>query len=794
MILDFLKNDKDVEKEEVVESILDEETAAERFAKDTEPENSSGNSITDILDDCAKKANSFYRILAAKAKRGIIPATAKETNKFNPLFVGPTGAGKAQPLTSKVYTPEGYKLMADIQKDDIILDGNGNVTRVLEVFPQEKKHDIYRISFDDNTSIEVADNHLNSLCACNRNKNSTKINLILNTIELYNYVNNPKYRSWAYPRLYVEPVTINAWKSGDLPVDPYLLGCLLGDGCLGKGGKISFTSADNELVAAVDSILYRDWNLKLSLHSNYDYNICNIDSEKSRTRKEKAVFKEALNNLGVCVKSEHKFIPDIYKYASYEDRLALVRGLMDTDGTVSGQKLSRWTQKYIGGKCSFCTSSEQLAEDLAFILRSLGCRVTITTQCNKKYHYKHKDVDEVRECHNAYHLYIAQPAGLSLFNLSRKDKLQLKARFEPRRNIIAVELIRQDNCKCLYVESDCHTYITDNLTITHNTSIISTWARDRGYELITLNMMGDALDFLGVKTINRDYDLKVDDEGNTKKVARVSTIATQAFDPFLTGKTKILFLDELNKTNPRILQALYDLISFHTVQNGDEVMYLPKLLFTVGAMNPSEYGGGRDQLDPALKARMQIVYVNYDTKGLKEYMLKELNQDLEVIEAEIKDIKDNGGSEEDAKDWLDDYKIALGKKDLLETIFANPKSFTWTNPQSIADADELAPVLVPRTFEMALSNCDGTKADFLKKVLKLCGADAAEMINNILAKYKDKEHKANLIWGKDYSVKDDEAKKETSAEDEITGTKEEEEEAELSTNLLKRLQKIRQGL
>lgn len=324
------------------------------------------------------------------------------------------------------------------------------------------------------------------------------------------------------------------------------------------------------------------------------------------------------------------------------------------------------------------------------------------------------------------------------------------------------------------------------------TSIISTWARDRGYELITLNMMGDALDFLGVKTINRDYDLKLDDEGNTKKVARVSTVATQAFDPFLTGKTKILFLDELNKTNPRILQALYDLISFHTVQNGDELMYLPKLLFTVGAMNPSTYGGGRDQLDPALKARMQIVYVNYDTKGLKEYMLKELNQDIEVIEAEIKDIKDNGGSEEDAKDWLDDYKIALGKKDLLEKVFESPKKFIWTDPQSIADADELEPVLVPRTFEMALSNCDGTKADFLKKVLKLCGPDAAELINELLANYKDKDHKANLIWGKDYSVKDDE--EESSAEDEIVGTEEEEEEAELNTNLLKRLQKIRSNL
>ena len=93
---------------------------------------------------------------------------------------------------------------------------------------------------------------------------------------------------------------------------------------------------------------------------------------------------------------------------------------------------------------------------------------------------------------------------------------------------------------------------------------------------------------------------------------------------------------------------------------------------------------------------------------------------------------------------------------------------------------------------MALSNCDGTKADFLKKVLKLCGPDAAELINELLANYKDKDHKANLIWGKDYSVKDDE--EESSAEDEIVGTEEEEEEAELNTNLLKRLQKIRNKL
>ena len=175
------------------------------------------------------------------------------------------------------------------------------------------------------------------------------------------------------------------------------------------------------------------------------------------------------------------------------------------------------------------------------------------------------------------------------------------------------------------------------------TSIIETWARDRGYEIITINMMGDALDFLGVKTIDREHEVQTDDEGHTEKKARVSTVATQAFDPFLHGKTKVLFLDEINKTNPVILQALYDLISFHTIQNGDEKMALPKLLFTIGAMNPSEYGG-REELDPALKARLRIIHVNYDTKGLKTYLIANYTQRIEQDEQSLKELAASGES------------------------------------------------------------------------------------------------------------------------------------------------------
>ena len=292
------------------------------------------------------------------------------------------------------------------------------------------------------------------------------------------------------------------------------------------------------------------------------------------------------------------------------------------------------------------------------------------------------------------------------------------------------------------------------------TSIIRTWARDNGYEVITLNMMGDALDFLGVKTINRDYDLE-DDEGNTRKVARVSTIATQAFDPFLRGKTKILFLDEINKTQPAILQSIYDLISFHYIQNGDERMYLPKLLFTVGAMNPAEYGGGRDALDPALKARLQIYDINYDTNGLLLYLIKTFETYVDATTKKLQKLVSQDAEEN--KDKIEERNKSLvkdlGRLDLANVLKDNQSKIQWSDAQSIADSadDDDAKIFVPRKLESALVNCDGTKDSFLKWVRFECGDEATQLMNDILSKYQDKDHIANQIWGKDYSVKDDES-------------------------------------
>lgn len=326
------------------------------------------------------------------------------------------------------------------------------------------------------------------------------------------------------------------------------------------------------------------------------------------------------------------------------------------------------------------------------------------------------------------------------------------------------------------------------------TSIISQWAYKNGYELVSLNMMGDALDFLGVKTIDKEHNIILDDEGHTAKVSRAKTVATQAFDVFLRGKKKILFLDEINKTNETILKSLYDLISFHVIQNGDDVMELPKLKFVVGAMNPSEYGSGRERLDPALKARMIIYEVNYDIEKLRDFLVTQYDKEVEVREYKLKKLYERNAGEEEIQKALTIYAEKAGKKDLIEKLLENPKKIKFTGGAQIADGSDTDRIFVPRTLESAINSSDGTKNNFLQVASTICGALAADQMNNILANYKDKDHKANLIWAKDYNVKEDEEDKSfLDSENDIEVSDEDKEATELKQSALRRLKDARRN-
>jgi ATP-dependent DNA helicase DinG len=147
---------------------------------------------------------------------------------------------------------------------------------------------------------------------------------------------------------------------GALPIDPYFLGVYLGDGT-SAGGPIGISTADREIK---ESVVHQAklWGLSLRTarkgkNKAADYYL----TQGPRTGRRRSNLGKALNSLGLLYKkSGEKFVPHSYKVSSRGDRLAVLAGLLDTDGSLSC------------GGYDFISKSKKLADDVAFISRSLG--------------------------------------------------------------------------------------------------------------------------------------------------------------------------------------------------------------------------------------------------------------------------------------------------------------------------------------------------------------------------------------------------------------------------------------
>ena len=354
-----------------------------------------------------------------------------EHNKFH--LGDEQGLGKALTLDTKILTPDGFKLMKDIQSGNSVIGQNGMPTKVLRTYYHENKN-IYKITFSDNTFIKCCDEHLWEVRTSNDIRRGTK--KVLTTKELLKDF-KLKYNLKYYIPM-VEPVQFN---KKDLPLNPYLLGCLIGDGSL-TGTSVGFTSCDSFIVDKLNSILAPDYFLHSSASMDkINYNIISTSSMKKINKIRKAIIDLKLNCNAHC-----KFIPDIYKYNDVESRLQLLQGLMDTDGYVSKN-----------GTLQYCSCSERLCDDVGELIQSLGGVYT-----------KHKRT--IKNKYVAYELTFKLKSGLYPVTLPRKlNRVVTKRKYEPIRLIKNIEYIGQEPAKCITVESDDGLYVIENYIVTHNT-------------------------------------------------------------------------------------------------------------------------------------------------------------------------------------------------------------------------------------------------------------------------------------------------------------------------------------
>ncbi len=257
-------------------------------------------------------------------------------------------------------------------------------------------------------------------------------------------------------RLWIDQHTGDFGHHDELPVDAWLLGALLGDGSL-SGSALRFSTASAEMLQRVQSSSPEA--MTVTHAGNYDYRIVREDRGHApgMAGSQPNEIKEALIGLGLWGKdSATKFIPRQYLEANRDVRLNVLRGLLDTDG---------WVEKW--GSVRLSTASEQMASDVAELVRSLGGWCSITTN---QPHFTNKE--GVRTAGKpAWVCHINHPQPRNLFLLSEKiTRLPETWTREKRPNFTCIEPVRQVECQCISVSHPTRLYVTDNDVVTHNTA------------------------------------------------------------------------------------------------------------------------------------------------------------------------------------------------------------------------------------------------------------------------------------------------------------------------------------
>ena len=364
--------------------------------------------------------------------------------------------GRAQPLRSLLMTPGGWRAMGSIEPGDQVIGSDGNPVLVTGVFPQGPK-EVYRVTMTGGSSTLACAEHLWAVRTM-EDKRRGKPPRVLTTREMIgNYRRNHQYR-YELPLL-SSPVN---WPRRAVPLDPYSLGLLLGDGCITDKTSPAFATSDVELVSSLELAL-GDLNLSFRRKSAVDYVITNPNAGPGGIVVRNPLT-QALRGLELAgARSATKFIPELYLYNCAEVRLAVLQGLLDTDGGPVVQE---------GRSCrvQYTTTSERLTDDVLFLVRSLGGVAYWRRRRNEGRTPGFANGRAVGYRNDAFVMDIRLPESLEPFRLSRKaDIYRAHGGGRPMRFIKSIEPAGVEETQCISVAAADSLYVTDDFILTHNT-------------------------------------------------------------------------------------------------------------------------------------------------------------------------------------------------------------------------------------------------------------------------------------------------------------------------------------
>jgi phosphate starvation-inducible PhoH-like protein len=422
----------------------------------TRPAVEAGERLGFLPGDLQEKIDPYLRPLYDALYELMPPERFARAQERGEIEVAPLGymRGRAQPLFSKVLTPLGFRPIGSLAVGDLVIGSNGLPTSVLGVYPQGRK-EVYRVQTQDGASTLASGEHLWAV-ATRYDRRQGKPQRVLETRAMVGQLRAAHYHRFELP-LVSSPVEFSP---RDVPMDPYALGLLLGDGCLTTATTPSFSTADPELALALRATLP---NTDVFRKAEFDYVLRRKGGERGGVIVANPVT-AVLRVLKLAgTRSGTKFVPDDYLYNSSDVRLALLQGLLDTDG-------GPVTQHARTCRIQYWTTSPRLREDVLFLVRSLGGVAYWHTRPLAGRAPGRAHGRPVYYRADAYVIDIRLPQRIAPFRLARKRELyEATGGGRPMRFIESIEPAGEEETVCIQVAAEDSLYLTDDFLVTHNT-------------------------------------------------------------------------------------------------------------------------------------------------------------------------------------------------------------------------------------------------------------------------------------------------------------------------------------
>ena len=365
---------------------------------------------------------------------------------WNLLIADEMGVGKALVNGTKVFTAHGYLPIETLKVGDKVYGTDGKLHNVTGVYPQGIKP-CYAVTFNKYHTVKCSADHLWTVQTWQNRHSHPNVWNTYTTEELIDHKVMLHNKNGDFSHYYLPEIKPLQFEVKRHFISSYLLGVLIAEGSMKH--SVTFTNPESSIVESIRAeVVFAGYELHTD--DGLTWRIT-----KGETGGRPNAYINEIRRLGLDVNSPERFIPSEYLYDSAENRLQLLQGLMDCDGTTNGNIFE------------YNTTSKKLRDDVIFLAESLGC---VVMQSDRIPYYKDKHGNKVL-CKKDWRIRIRQPNGLHLFTtVKHLNKInKVKQKYFASTKITAIKPIGDKECTCISVDSADHLFLTEHLIPTHNT-------------------------------------------------------------------------------------------------------------------------------------------------------------------------------------------------------------------------------------------------------------------------------------------------------------------------------------